>query len=416
MSYAAKVGSFNIDTSKTAGQSQAVSGVGFQPTIVLFFWGGSTATGDSAAGGTLQFGFGAGISSSERVCFDLYSQDGQDTTVCYRTRRDDACIYAVTAAQLIEGAADLASMDADGFTLTIDDQFANAYRVSYLALGGTDLTNVKAGIHTGPTGTGSYAQTGLGFKPDALIYLTDFGTRNSIITHGSFSLGLATASSAQGVISGYATNAAATSTTYGYGYNGEIRAYPNAGPVLRDTFVSFDDDGFTFNCLEYPGQYHGLYIALKGGQYSVGDITTRTDGNDIAETVGFQPAALLFGSVNRALSTQDAATAHLRASLGAATGPSERACAAVSDENGLAASETAFANYDSAVYAFVQDDAAVGLMDLKSIDANGFTCVMDDTDPSGCWVTYLAIGALASAPAWRWVDRKMPRGVLRGVA
>jgi hypothetical protein len=69
---------------------------------------------------------------------------------------------------------------------------------------------------------------------------------------------------------------------------------------------------------------------------------------------------------------------------------------AISDETGLADTETAYANYDTAVYANVVDDAAAGLMDLKSIDATGFTCVMDDTDPSACWVTYLAIGATAA--------------------
>jgi hypothetical protein len=70
---------------------------------------------------------------------------------------------------------------------------------------------------------------------------------------------------------------------------------------------------------------------------------------------------------------------------------------AISDEDNLADTETARANYDTAVYANVVDDAIVGLMDIKSIDATGFTAVMDDVDPSAYWVTYLAIGAAAAA-------------------
>lgn len=35
-------------------------------------------------------------------------------------------------------------------------------------------------------------------------------------------------------------------------------------------------------------------------------------------------------------------------------------------------------------------------MDIKSIDADGFTCVMDDTEAAASWVTYLAIGAAAA--------------------
>jgi hypothetical protein len=40
--------------------------------------------------------------------------------------------------------------------------------------------------------------------------------------------------------------------------------------------------------------------------------------------------------------------------------------------------------------------SVVGLMDVKSIDTDGFTCIMDDADPSGKFVWYLALGV---APA-----------------
>jgi hypothetical protein len=201
-------------------------------------------------------------------------------------------------------------------------------------------------------------------------------------------LGMATGSSNQGTVYCNMVNGQATSDTNGYGYNGETISF---GGTSRNAFVSFDADGFTCENLEGSARTFN-YICLKGGQYLVGDLTTRTDGNDIAETVGFQPVAILFASANRALSTQDTVTDHARISIGAGTATDNRACAAISDEDNLADTETAYANYDTAVYAHVVDDAIVGLMDIKSIDANGFTCVMDDTDPSACWVTYLAIG------------------------
>jgi len=171
----------------------------------------------------------------------------------------------------------------------------------------------------------------------------------------------------------------------------------NRQSTIRNSFVSFDADGFTLNALEASAQRYFNFICLKGGQYSAGDITTRTDGNDIAETVGFTPVALLFASANRALSTQDTLTDHNSISIGAGTSTTNRACAAIWDQDALADTETAFANYDTAVYANVADDAIAGLMDIKSIDASGFTCVMDDTDPTACWVTYLAIGAVVAA-------------------
>ena len=38
VTYSAFAGSFNIDSSVTAGNDQSITGVGFRPKIVLFWW------------------------------------------------------------------------------------------------------------------------------------------------------------------------------------------------------------------------------------------------------------------------------------------------------------------------------------------------------------------------------------------
>lgn len=399
MAYSAHVGSFNIDTSKTAGQDQSVTGVGFQPKIVLFWWSGSTAAIDTVAGGNIMPGFGAAIDSSSRRVYTAFSEDAAVTSNVFRDKDNDAVVKLYTGAASLDGIADFKSMDADGFTLTIDDQFTVDWRISYLALGGDDLTNVYIGDARQPNATGNYSITGVGFQPDALI---TFGAATYNMTETSnyfrFNLGWATGSGNQGVVAIDATDNSAKSVSRGYCYNGEFYGMAYAVDVgFRGSLVSLDADGFTANHLESTNQWYYFFIALKGGQYSVGELATATDGSDITEVVGFRPAAILFASANRALSTQDTPTDHARLSIGAATSTSNRAVQAISDEDDLADTETAFANYDSAVYAHVVDDAIVGLMDLKSIDADGFTAVMDDADPSACWVTYLAIGATAAA-------------------
>lgn len=398
MSYLAKVGSFNIDTTKTAGQTQLITGVGFQPKIVLFWWSGSTASSDTVAGGTYNIGFGAATSSTNRFCIINMSEDGQTDADSAYSQNDTEIIRAYTDTATLDGICDFSSLDSDGFTLIVDDQFTQAYRINYLALGGDDLTNVYLNSRTTPAATGEYDTTVLGFQPDFLLIATASSTIKNIAGNsGNISIGLATSGS-QGVISGRSQDAAATSNTMGYGYNAEILSIISGATTItwRETFVSFLSNGFRLNQLEGGVARYYWYIALKGGQYSVGDLTTRADGDDISETVGFQPVALLFASANRALSTQDTPTDHARLSIGAATSASERAVQAISDEDNLADSETAYANYDTAVYAHVKDDAIEALMDIKSIDASGFTAVMDDTETAGCWVTYLAIGAAAS--------------------
>jgi hypothetical protein len=398
MAYSAKVGSFNINTAKTVGQTQAITGIGFQPKIVLFWWGGSTGVGDTVAGGTYNIGFGAAISSSSRFCCMGISEDAQADSDSLRSCYSSEVMRAYTNTSTLDGILDFTSMDVDGFTLTIDDQFTQAYRVSYLALGGTDLTDVYIGNKAMPATTGNYNVTGVGFQPDAVItaFTTPTGGMETNTATLYLSIGMATGASHQGIVNGYSYSASATSAAGGYGYDGQITE--NDGS-FADTFVSFGADGFTLNHTLGDSVRYFCFICLKGGQYSVSNLLTRTDGNDIVKTVGFQPVAVLFASANRALSTIDVTTNNLNLSIGAGTSASNRACAAVYDENGLATTETAYGNYDSEVYAYVKDDAMVGLMDIKSIDVSGFTCVMDDTDPSACWVTYLAIGQTIVTPA-----------------
>lgn len=392
--YLSKVGSFNIDTSKVATETQSISGVGFQPKIVLFWWSGGHNTGDELAGGSYSTGFGTAISSTSRFSVTSFSIDGNETSSCYGSQDTSNCIKVFTAYATIDGIADFSAMTTDGFDLIIDNQFSIDYRISYLALGGDDLTNVYIGNKQTPVNLGNYNVTGVGFQPDALITCTAFGTA---ITQnrggGGYALGIGTSAKNQGIAVFTSYSGAATSNTRGYGYNGEI-----IGFYSRQSFVEFIADGFTLNHLEYAGeQIYYYFICLKGGQYKVHELTTRTDGNDIVESdVGFTPVALLFASANRALSTQDLSSDHARFSIGGATSVSERACAAISDEDNLAVTETAFSNYDTAVYSNIVDDANAGLMDLKSIDSNGFTAVMDTPDISENWVTYLAMGANAN--------------------
>ena len=400
MAYSAHVGSFNINTALTATQTQAITGVGFQPKVVLFWWSGTTDTGDGVRGGNIQNGFGAMSGASSRIAAMGGAVDASAACDSCAALYNTACIVemSITDFQLV-GAADFSSLDADGFTLVIDDQFPSALRISYLALGGTDLTDVYIGTKAMPTSTGNYSTTGVGFQPDALITAFATTTANGAAGSAAFSVGMATGSGNQGVAAGYMHNDFATMLAKGYGYGGEVNASVAFSTVNhRDAFVSFDADGFTLNHLESTTAWTFGFVALKGGQYKVCSVTTATDANTFSDTeAGFQPAALLLLSANRAQSTQDTLSANWAMSIGAATSTSNRAAQAVWNEDGLADSETASGNYDSACYANVKDDGVIGLMDISSIDATGVTFVMDDADPSACWVTYLAIGAAAAS-------------------
>lgn len=402
MALSSYVGSFNIDTAVTAGNTQSVTGVGFVPKIVIFWWSGTTQTSDGARGEEVCFGTGAVTGASARFATTYNSDDGAATSASSCSQYSNSCIVNhVNGVIGVRGAADWGSFDADGFTLTIDNQFEEAIRVSYLALGGTDV-DVFIGNRTLPTATGNFSTTGVGFVPKALITTTvGYGTDNSGNTNGAFTLGWATGDAAgeQGLVNIGSQSGQATSNTNRYAYNDECSCSGGSSPASRLTFVSFDEDGFTLNRIVNTNAYYIYYICLGGdAQFQVGELNTATDGSNITETVGFQSNALMFLSNCYAINSVNTKGDNACLSLGAGTSTTNRAAQGMWDEDNLADTETCTANYDSAVYANVKDDAIVGLMDLTAISSTGFTCVMDDTDPSAYWVTYLAIGAAGGAP------------------
>ena len=396
MAYETKVGSFNIDTALTATETQAITGVGFTPKLVLFWWGGSTGTSDTVSGGDIQLGFGAAATTSNRHALTSLSEDAVGTSDAAKSSNPAAAIIILSDTTTIDGIMDLSSMDADGFTLVVDDAFTIAARVSYLALGGSDLTNVFIGNRDTPGATGNYATTGVGFQPEFLMIWGQGESSATTEARAKLWFGFATGTANEGCVD--VQDNVGTSNANGGNYDTETYVFGDQYADYRGEFVSFDADGFTINHLEGTGTYGYYYLCLAGGDYHVGDILTRTDTNDISETgLGFSPAALLMLSANRPKSNQNSTSAHARISIGAGTSPSERACASVSDEDNLATTETAYANYDSAIYAHTEDDANEGLMDIKSIDADGFTCIMDTVDSAACFVTYVAIGDAAAA-------------------
>lgn len=412
MAFDAYVGSFNLDTGLTATQTQAITGVGFEPKLVIFWYTGSTATSDTTAGGDSKVVMAAATSASNRYCAGGSEVDAQATSAGGRFKYTDRVIHVIrgsTAFEAVDGYFDFSSMDSDGFTLIVDDAVTVALRISYLALGGSDLTNVYLAEVEVPSSTGNWDYTSVGFQPDAAIFFSSgmwYGVSDTISP--SLSVGMAVSSSAQGVASCWSRGQQLTTETNAYNYSGEVLA-SGRGPGERDTFVSFLSNGFRLNHLEGVASTYSMgVICLKGGQYTVGNLTTRTDANDIVESgFGFQPEAILFASANRSLSTQDVATADAKLSIGAATSTTNRAVQAFWSDNAAADVACAYANYDSAVYAHVDSDSIVALMDIKSIDSGGFTCVMDDTEPTtASWVTYVAFGPSAA------VDARIPKVML----
>lgn len=407
MAMEAEVGILTIDTGKTAGQTQAVSGLGFQPKILLYWWNGATEGTDSVTQRDHTRGFGYMISGSDRGCNISSSDDLAAKSDTYHRVRDECCVMEMLV-NSGGGRLDFYSFDSDGFTVEYDAQFTNALKIGYLALGGASLTNVKGGTFNTATATGTQSYTGVGFQPDFMMFLTQ--GRGASLPMGAsdsmFNIGMASSASAFAAFQGGSNDNQATSDTHNYCIGSECLAvgrYAEDSPYIRADLYSFDSDGWTLDYFEVrTTAYPCLYIAMKGGNYLVGNLLTKDDGTDIVESgFGFEPSAVLLFSGCESEHTTDTLTTEDRFSVGAFSATDERNALGMIDVDNLADTEIYTAIEHDGVFAKISTGGALdAVMDVKSIDSGGFTCVMDDPEGSGnsSFVPYAAFGPRPTAP------------------
>jgi hypothetical protein len=400
MSYDVKVGSFNTTTA-AATNTVVVNDVGFQPKFIFFWWNGRVDTTDASGRATHQRGFGAATSATDRRYATSLSQDAQPAMLTNTMQGNAACIGITTTADAIDGLMDLQSMDAGGFTLVIDDAFTASYRIHYIAIGGTDLTDVTTGQFTGNAAAGSQDVTSLSFQPDGIIF---FGTaqasaNNTVRADSRILLGAADATN-QYVWTGGSNDGAAASQSMSYCLSGECIANLISAVTSienRATFTSFLSNGFRINWAEVTtGSLVYFFVAFKGGSFKFGDLLTQTDTSTaITESgLGFQPAGVMLVSAGRAESTADTATDDDELSIGAFTSTSVRVAMAVADDDAANDSIVSTSiSYDEVYQNLNANTGAIeGEMDVQSVGSDGFTLIMDDADPSQSFVWYMAFG------------------------
>lgn len=397
MAFSSKVGAFSLNTSTG---NQAVTGVGFQPKIVFFFVTENTGNGVIAHNSVC---IGAGISSSAQGCCHSNDEDAQTGSDCTRF------ISQVNLLRLMQPGSngtiylgvDLVTLDADGFTINITNAPSAAYRVGYLALGGTDLTNVKVGGWNPSGSTGNQSVTGVGFQPSAVILLQNGAAFSTSTNNGEISVGFAVSSSQRAWIGASSDNGVNPCNTWSRqqidSCIGEV--YYSDGTInsLAD-FVSFGADGFTVNWSIAGTAADGfLYIALAGGNYAVGSLTTQTGtGNFSTSGLGFQPVAGLFASFcNPATGASVSGTKNSFGVVGAAGG--RFVCGTMSEDNQSPTDTDSFQSNALMYQAYDYNQTVEGAIDFVSWDSDGFTLNQTDGDPAGNQLFYLAMGLPAAA-------------------
>jgi hypothetical protein len=394
----------NIDPTDIAGTTVVVTGLSFEPKVVIFWWNGRSDAGasDASGAGTHRLGVGFAVSSSDRRCVTTLSVNGAATSITKRGHYNDACVVILDDTGAVDGILDFQSMDSDGFTLVVDDQFSTAFRVHCLALGGTDITDVATGQFQEPGATGNQDITSLSFKPDFIfpISVGETAAPNATGADSTISIGAAISSTKQGVVAGGANDAVTTSQAVKYGTQGSgcITLF-NSGVSAIDAEASLSEflpNGFRLNWSSRASTRYIHFLAIKGGSYDIGEITTLTDTvTDIVITNGFLPSG---GMILSHMSTESASigvSQQLSLGIWNFLGTTRRAVLSVSDRDAVGTTDVNTSSMWTEVY---RNEATAGgtliaLMDIKSIQTDGFTCIMDDAESGNRFAWHVTFGA-----------------------
>lgn len=385
---------------------------GFEPKLVLLTWNRATGTDspNPAVAPDAVATFGAFTGLTNRYAAQSYARHSPTTMQTNRVQSNDCCIIVTNNTPAVAGKADVNAINATGFQLIIDQVFASAVRVNYIALGGDSL-NVALNTLNFGTGTGNLDVSGVGFQPDAVLF---FGAGQTTIDNTVTPDGILTVGAADGtrqwVFTGGSNNNVATSTTSGYGYAGECIAFPNntlTAPETRCSLVSMLSDGFRLNVIENAvASKVVVYIALElDGEIRVATLLTQTDTTTpiVENDFGFAPIAVLLSSHSSVQNSVDTVSNPYDHTIGMFTSPTDRQAMSVRDNH--ASANAVSGSMTSSTYAYVKQNASVNTgdstsplsveaaMDVQSMDLNGFTLIMDDASPAQALVGYVAFGS-----------------------
>ena len=402
MAFSAKFGTLQTGT----GTTDIVSGsLGFTPKAVILWC--------AKVGATHPFGlsFGAFTAATERACASIYGRNGVTTTDTARIIRDDAVVMTFATTGTVDGLLDAVSLDADTITVIPDDAFGADEVVHFLALGGDDLTNAKAGTFTlGGTVT-TQDVTGVGFTPDCVLIFGSGTVANTIATGGFLAIGVGVSATERGSIGGGTQDNVADTASRSIVTSDLV--FPRVGQAGTDVLSAEVDynggitDGFQLDITVTDGSTPVVgYLALKGPQFKLVETAMVVGTTDQVVTgVGFTPKAL-FIMAHPPATASEASTpaAHLEMAIGAATGTGagDQGYMWIADEDALASSDNF--SKQATGRAIGDKDKETGGTDegdmiLTAFGADGFTLDQDTAAGQATFLLALAMGDAAAGGA-----------------
>lgn len=392
------VGSFAANTSTG---NQAITGVGFTPKLILFFYTGGLTADGSAANAFL--GFGVVTGAAEDNGGSATAVNGLSTSASNAIPNNSKAIRvgALTGATSVVAEADILTLGVDGFTLDWTTVDGVARVVNYIAIGGDIVSRRNNFTTAGATGDQVVTIGGSAFGTPELVIMWYFA-QTTPQANFNFSFGAATSPTDSWTVTTSSQSGVGTTLAKHYQRTGKLMAglFPTLGTLaIEGALTSFGSGEFTVNWSTAVGGADFNYIVVRadGGtaNFKAGTFNQATaTGAQAVSGVGFRPAALLLAGTGGV--TSASINDHNRVSFGAAASGTARWTQALGDENGVTTTDASSYLQRDQVYAAITENGASPAVnaeaDFSSFAADGFNLNWGTADATAREMLYLAFG------------------------
>jgi hypothetical protein len=390
-------GSVQWLTTDALNATKVVTGLGFAPKALRFYWVGiqSNSPTNAQSGGNERRGVGFAVSPTSRRCVGTSSLDNDNGGAqCGSVANDDCVVVTLTMAGAVDGRLDISSFDADGFTLIVDDVIPVNLTVFYEAWGGQDITVAVVGDITEPAATGNANYTVNGFTDDGLNQVVMFAgvqSTSALNTGVGQDSGLcvgfasSTLSGNNVVVVGNSDDGSDPSDTDGYCFQGDCLAQiviAGGNPNARASLSAWGTNQFTLNWTSRATTgRRNIFLAIKGGSWLASSYTIAGNTLSSTTTVSDLPFFLRGISLIGRMTAQSAAgtsTAQDRIGFGSGRSTTSRNSVGILDNNGGDPTEIGRVIQYTSVLSF--PTAAGGVQatyDINAFNLNQFQIIVD---------------------------------------
>ncbi len=331
-----KVGSFI----RPSGASNTFAhGLGDTPKA-LILW---TANRQDETVGT-DFRFGLGITDQDKTsrAVSVFVEDKASTPTNSSRHSSTGAIAIIDSGETLRARATVSSWDSTNITLSWDTNLSHTSDViHFVAISGSAVLSKVIEWTTPTTATNPYEVTGVGFQPTAVIHMaigdsiTGAAPQSAAAWH--LGMGVMDASGNQwgNMVAG--DDAVTTTNTARAMMSDASLVFINTTPAItkKASYVSMDNSGFSlnFSTVTSATASRVFSLALQGVRANAGafnKVASPTNSQSVT-TVGYAPAAVLFGTI--IANTSTAAQTSARWGIGAADGTTEGSTILVEPDN-----------------------------------------------------------------------------------